>query len=63
MYAAESQPERRKQYAQAGLQKQIPFYTEDPVANPLTFPAQGDAALGIIMGTKNGLTRDGPFSK
>jgi branched-chain amino acid transport system substrate-binding protein len=40
-----------KQYAQAGLQKQIPFYAEDPVANPLTFPAQGDAAVGIIMGT------------
>src|SRR6266480_3293522 len=40
-----------KQYAQAGLQNQIPLYTEDPVANPLTFPAQGDAALGVIMGT------------
>ena len=40
-----------KQYAQAGLQSQIPFYTEDPVANPLTFPAQGDAAIGIIMST------------
>ena len=40
-----------KQYAQAGLQNQIPFYSEDPVANPLTFPAQGDAALGMIMGT------------
>jgi branched-chain amino acid transport system substrate-binding protein len=40
-----------KQYAQAGLQTQIPFYTEDPVANPLTFPAQGDAAVGLIMGT------------
>jgi branched-chain amino acid transport system substrate-binding protein len=40
-----------KQYAQAGLQNQIPFYSEDPVANPLTFPAQGDAALGVIMGT------------
>jgi branched-chain amino acid transport system substrate-binding protein len=40
-----------KQYAQAGLQSQIPFYTEDPVANPLTFPAQGDAAVGLIMGT------------
>ena len=25
--------------------------TEDPVANPLTFPAQGDAALGIVMAT------------
>jgi len=40
-----------KQYAQAGLQGQIPFYTEDPVANPITFPAQGEAALGIVMGT------------
>jgi branched-chain amino acid transport system substrate-binding protein len=40
-----------KQYAQAGLQNQIPLYSEDPVANPLTFPAQGDAALGIIMST------------
>jgi branched-chain amino acid transport system substrate-binding protein len=30
---------------------QIPFITEDPVANPLTFPAQGDAALGIVMAT------------
>ena len=40
-----------KQYAQAGLQNQIPFYSEDPVANPLTFPAQGDAALGLIMST------------
>ena len=40
-----------KQYAQAGLQGQIPIYTEDPVANPLTFPAQGDAALGMIVVT------------
>jgi branched-chain amino acid transport system substrate-binding protein len=40
-----------KQYAQAGLQGKIPLYAEDPVANPLTFPAQGDAAIGIIMGT------------
>src|SRR5438445_85127 len=45
-----------KQYAQAGLQHQLPFYTEDPVANPLTFPAQGDAALGVITGTN--LTAD-----
>ena len=40
-----------KQYAQAGLISRIPFVTEDPVANPLTFPAQGDAALGIVMAT------------
>jgi branched-chain amino acid transport system substrate-binding protein len=40
-----------KQYAQAGLQGKIPLYGEDPIANPLTFPAEGDAALGIIMST------------
>lgn len=40
-----------KQYSQGGLMGQIPFVTEDPVANPLTFPAQGDAALGIVMAT------------
>jgi branched-chain amino acid transport system substrate-binding protein len=40
-----------KQYSQGGLMGQIPFITEDPVANPLTFPAQGDAALGIVMAT------------
>jgi len=52
-----------KQYAQAGLQKQIPFYAEDPVANPLTFPAQGDAALGIIMGTNWTADLDNPANK
>ena len=52
-----------KQYAQAGLQKQIPFYTEDPVANPLTFPAQGDAALGIIMSTNWAMELDNPANK
>jgi branched-chain amino acid transport system substrate-binding protein len=40
-----------KQYAQSGLKNQIPLYTEDPTANPLTFPAQGDAAIGLIVGT------------
>jgi len=40
-----------KQYAQAGMAKQIPLYVEDPVANPLTFPAQGDAALGMVVST------------
>src|SRR5882757_6664244 len=52
-----------KQYAQAGLQKQIPFYTEDPVANPLTFPAQGDAAVGIVMGTNWTADLDNPANK
>ena len=52
-----------KQYAQAGLQKQIPFYSEDPVANPLTFPAQGDAAVGIITGTNWSSDLDSPANK
>jgi branched-chain amino acid transport system substrate-binding protein len=40
-----------KQYAQAGLKDKIPLYGEDPIANPITFPAQGDSAVGIIMST------------
>ncbi len=52
-----------KQYAQAGLRGQIPFYTEDPVANPLTFPAQGDAAIGIIMGTNWAIELDNAANK
>ena len=52
-----------KQYAQAGLQGKIPLYTEDPVANPLTFPAQGDAAVGIIMGTNWTADLDNPANK
>jgi len=52
-----------KQYAQAGLQNQIPFYTEDPVANPLTFPAQGDAAVVLIMGTNWTADLDNPANK
>jgi branched-chain amino acid transport system substrate-binding protein len=52
-----------KQYAQAGLKDQIPFVTEDPVANPLTFPAQGDAALGIVMATNWHLGLDNAANK
>lgn len=52
-----------KQYAQAGLMGQIPFVTEDPVANPLTFPAQGDAALGIVMATNWHMGLDNPANK
>jgi branched-chain amino acid transport system substrate-binding protein len=40
-----------KQYAQAGLSKQIPLYVEDPAANPLNFAAEGDAALGTVVAT------------
>jgi branched-chain amino acid transport system substrate-binding protein len=52
-----------KQYSQAGLQGQIPLYSEDPVANPLTFPAQGDAALNIIVGTNWNEDLDNPGNK
>jgi branched-chain amino acid transport system substrate-binding protein len=40
-----------KQYAQAGLQSQIPLLATDAIADELTFPAQGDAALGITFAT------------
>jgi branched-chain amino acid transport system substrate-binding protein len=52
-----------KQYSQGGLMGQIPFVTEDPVANPLTFPAQGDAAVGIVMATNWHLGLDNPANK
>jgi branched-chain amino acid transport system substrate-binding protein len=52
-----------KQYAQAGLQGQIPFYSEDPSANPLTFPAEGDAALGMIVVTNWYASLDNPANK
>jgi branched-chain amino acid transport system substrate-binding protein len=52
-----------KQYSQGGLMGQIPFVTEDPVANPLTFPAQGDAALGIVMATNWHLGLDNAANK
>jgi branched-chain amino acid transport system substrate-binding protein len=52
-----------KQYAQAALKEQIPFYTEDPTANPLTFPAQGDAAIGLIVGTNWHAGLDNPANK
>jgi branched-chain amino acid transport system substrate-binding protein len=52
-----------KQYSQGGLMVQIPFITEDPVANPLTFPAQGDAALGIVMATNWHLGLDNAANK
>src|SRR3954470_18651663 len=52
-----------KQYSQGGLMGQIPFVTEDPVANPLTFPAQGDAAVGIVMATNWHIGLDNPANK
>jgi branched-chain amino acid transport system substrate-binding protein len=52
-----------KQYAQAGLMGQIPLVTEDGAANPLTFPAQGDSALGIVMATNWHMGLDNPANK
>jgi branched-chain amino acid transport system substrate-binding protein len=52
-----------KQYAQAGLMGRIPFVAEDAVANPLTFPAQGDSALGIVMATNWHMGLDNPANK
>ena len=52
-----------KQYAQAGLMGQIPLVTEDGAANPLTFPAQGDSALGIVMATNWYMGLDNPANK
>jgi branched-chain amino acid transport system substrate-binding protein len=52
-----------KQYAQAGLKNEIPFYTEDPTANPLTFQAEGDAALGLIEATNWNPDLDNPANK
>ena len=52
-----------KQYAQAGLQGQIPLYSDDPTANPLTFPAQGDAALGVAVAANWYAGIDNPANK
>lgn len=52
-----------KQYAQAGLQTQIPHVSEDPVGNPLTFPAQGDAVNGLIVSTNWNVALDNPANK
>jgi branched-chain amino acid transport system substrate-binding protein len=52
-----------KQYAQAGLQHKIPLYTEDSVVNTITFPAQGDAAIGIITVTNWHAGIDNPANK
>ena len=38
-----------KQWQQAGLQGKIPLYSEDATANDMSFPALGDASLGILQ--------------
>ncbi|HXP12436.1 MAG TPA: ABC transporter substrate-binding protein [Stellaceae bacterium] len=51
-----------KQYAQAGLQK-IPFLGTDAMATPLQWPALGDAALGMTVGTNWSYDLDNPENK
>lgn len=38
-----------KQYAQSGLAKDIPLYSNVGISDPLYFKAQGDAALGLLV--------------
>ena len=50
-----------KQYAQAGLKAKI--YSEDTMASELSFPAEGDAALGVIQSTSWNAELDNPENK
>lgn len=52
-----------KQFAQAGLQGQIPIYSEDTMASELSFPAEGDAALGVIQSSSWSAELDNPANK
>ena len=52
-----------KQYAQAGLQGKIPLYSEDAMANELSFAAVGDAALGITQIGSWSYELDNPANK
>jgi branched-chain amino acid transport system substrate-binding protein len=38
-----------KQYAQSGLSRDIPLYSNVGLSDPLFFSAQGDAALGLVV--------------
>jgi branched-chain amino acid transport system substrate-binding protein len=52
-----------KQYAQSGLKSQIPLYSVDTIANELSFPAEGEAALGMMLGTSWNADLDNPANK
>jgi branched-chain amino acid transport system substrate-binding protein len=52
-----------KQFAQAGLQHKIPIYTEDTMASELSFPAEGDAALGVVQIGSWAAELDNPTNK
>jgi len=50
-----------KQYAQSGLK--APIYSEDTMASELSFPAEGDSALGVIQSTSWNAELDNPENK
>ncbi len=50
-----------KQYAQSGLKAKI--YSEDTMASELSFPAEGDSALGVIQSTSWNAELDNPENK
>jgi branched-chain amino acid transport system substrate-binding protein len=52
-----------KQFAQLGLQGKIKIYSEDSMASELSFPAEGDSALGIIQSTSWTPDLDNPANR
>jgi branched-chain amino acid transport system substrate-binding protein len=52
-----------KQFSQAGLHGKIAIYSEDTIASELSFPAEGDAAVGIIQSTSWAPGLDNPANK
>jgi branched-chain amino acid transport system substrate-binding protein len=52
-----------KQFSQAGLQGQIPIYSEDTMASELSFAAEGDTALGVTQSTSWSADLDNPANK
>lgn len=52
-----------KQYAQAGLQGNIPLLGTDAMSTPLQWPAMGDATIGMTVGTNWSYDLDNPENK
>jgi len=52
-----------KQYAQAGLHGTIPLYSMTAISDPTLFAAQGDAAVGLLLGTHWNPQLDNPANK
>jgi branched-chain amino acid transport system substrate-binding protein len=52
-----------KQFSQAGLHGKIAIYSEDTMSSELSFPAEGDTALGVIQSTSWSDELDNPANK